>query len=88
MVAYMDVAYMDVAYGRLYGRRLYGHRLYRRRLYGRRLYRRITVSGITGIPLIFPLYFRVITLLHKSDLFPRNYVGLEIRESGITCKTE
>ena len=34
------------------------------------------IYGIHGIPLIFPLYFRIITLVCKSDLFPRNYVGL------------
>ena len=37
---------------------------------------------------IFPLYFRVIALVRKSDLFPCNYVGSEIRKSGITSKTE
>ena len=41
-----------------------------------------------GILLISPLYFGVITLVRKSNLFPRNYIGLEIRMSGITCKTE
>ena len=45
-------------------------------------------SGTSVITLIFPLNFRVITLVRKLDLFPRNYVGSEIRKSGITRKTE
>ena len=48
----------------------------------------VIIHGIYGIPLIFPLYFRVIMLVWKSNLFPCNYVGLEFRKSGITRKTE
>ena len=102
MLIWTDVAYMDGCPSNRVDSIRYGRRLYGSRLYGRitvsgitsdltLIYVNFGIYGlfplIYGIPLIFPLYFRIIRLGRKSDLFLYNYVGSEIRISGIPRKT-